>query len=642
VPVAGDADADGVCDDTDLCTGDDATGDADADGVCDDTDLCTGDDATGDADADGICDDTDLCAGDDATGDADADGVCDDTDLCAGDDATGDADADGVCDDTDLCTGDDATGDADADGICDDLDDCYGDNASGDTDADGICDDLDACDGPGALADNDYDDACGDADLCLGHDTTGDSDGDGICDDIVPCDDPVVAPGTDCTVPSPVPRNTCAGAPIHHEVRHTGYVACPDGSINRLWSSRGWLLPVTDSTHWVCDDVTCNAAPEGACPELIDAYGSFASCTFGCDEDADCQTGQACLPPGVSGFWPGHPIYGRGTCITASCSASDDCATGECGYDFSVILNCGLTRPHLMCRTPQDECRTWQDCAGGAYDYPCDPSHTGVRVCEYSDDSCGRPLVDAAGEGHTAPTVQRNDWCTHVEPDAPTDDVLAAHWRKIGLLEHASIASFARHMLELLHLGAPAHLIAEVAPAQADEVTHAELVFGLAARFGDGPVGPGALDVSQTMPRSEVHDIFDGLVLEGCIGETVSAAEAAICTGRCTDPATRSILRQIARDEARHAALAWKTAAWMQHRFPHLAGRLDALVADARKTTGPVVSHPRAADGLFSRSERQALRQRMLRDVIGAHLLTLPSPTTPVSTTSRVRDASTA
>jgi hypothetical protein len=34
--------------------------DADGDGVCDTSDLCTGDDATGDSDADGVCDDTDF------------------------------------------------------------------------------------------------------------------------------------------------------------------------------------------------------------------------------------------------------------------------------------------------------------------------------------------------------------------------------------------------------------------------------------------------------------------------------------------------------------------------------------------------------------------------------------------------------
>ncbi|MCB9682415.1 MAG: hypothetical protein H6733_13190 [Alphaproteobacteria bacterium] len=58
--TADDADADGVCDDLDLCDGDDATGDTDGDGICDDTDACLGDNATGDNDGDGICNDTDT------------------------------------------------------------------------------------------------------------------------------------------------------------------------------------------------------------------------------------------------------------------------------------------------------------------------------------------------------------------------------------------------------------------------------------------------------------------------------------------------------------------------------------------------------------------------------------------------------
>lgn len=50
-----------------------------------------------DADADGVCDLTDICQGDDASGDTDSDGVCDDVDLCEGDDSLGDEDNDGVC-----------------------------------------------------------------------------------------------------------------------------------------------------------------------------------------------------------------------------------------------------------------------------------------------------------------------------------------------------------------------------------------------------------------------------------------------------------------------------------------------------------------------------------------------------------------
>lgn len=123
-----------------------ACDDTDADGVCDETDVCEGDDAGGDSDGDGICDADDVCEGEDSSGDADGDGICDDGDLCEGDDAAGDADSDGICEDLDLCDGDDAAGDSDGDGVCEDLDLCQGDDATGDTDADGECDDVDADD----------------------------------------------------------------------------------------------------------------------------------------------------------------------------------------------------------------------------------------------------------------------------------------------------------------------------------------------------------------------------------------------------------------------------------------------------------------------------------------------------------------
>ena len=54
--------------------------------------------------------------------DDDGDDVCNEDDLCWGDDAQGDADNDGVCNDLDICEGDDATGDWNGDGTCDDLD----------------------------------------------------------------------------------------------------------------------------------------------------------------------------------------------------------------------------------------------------------------------------------------------------------------------------------------------------------------------------------------------------------------------------------------------------------------------------------------------------------------------------------------
>ncbi len=202
-----DTDGDGICDDNDLCFGDEATGDIDEDGVCDDSDICSGDDATGDTDLDGICDDNDECNGDDAIGDGDGDGVCDDidpcpvdnpddtdgdgvcddVDVCTGDDITGDADDDGYCDDLDACAGDDASGDTDGDAVCDDIDTCLGDDATGDTDGDDVCDDIDACNGDDASGNDDGDINCNDSDVCKGADESGDTDADTVCDDSEEC-----------------------------------------------------------------------------------------------------------------------------------------------------------------------------------------------------------------------------------------------------------------------------------------------------------------------------------------------------------------------------------------------------------------------------------------------------------------------
>ena len=144
-----DEDADGRCDELDLCLGDDLLGDEDGDGVCggcndrdDDgvcnsVDICEGDDALGDEDGDGVCG---LCADDDS------DGICNARDQCLGDDSAGDQDNDRICDDIDLCLGDNRTGDSDDDGTCDDADICFGDIAFGDMDEDGLCGDVDPCD----------------------------------------------------------------------------------------------------------------------------------------------------------------------------------------------------------------------------------------------------------------------------------------------------------------------------------------------------------------------------------------------------------------------------------------------------------------------------------------------------------------
>lgn len=693
----GDRDADRVCDDHDRCAGDDQAGDEDLDGVCDDVDLCAGVDATGDGDGDRICGDRDLCLGDDTTGDGDLDLICDDIDLCAGANARGDRDADGVCDDRDLCTGDDATGDADLDGLCADRDGCVGNNYVGDRDADGWCDDRDVCwnaddrllnldgdavcdvrdicQGDNTTLDWDFDHLCGDRDqchgddaagdadqdgvcddldgcaagevdldgdgfcqdLCAGHDLTGDRDADGLCDDVDPCDDTQVAPGTACDVPSPLPVNPCVGTPILVLGRNTGFVTCPDGTVNRLFDSSGWLLPDTENppnapswygfTHACTSDAECSARPNGACVPISNGYEGVQRCIWGCDSDQDCITGELCRPPGVGkdeygrarSFVAGSPDRGRGQCIAASCRSSSDCASGECGYSWT-LGSCNIGSERLACRSEaNDSCRTGAECE--AYtDYIASCQGTtftagrGGFQCSYVSIfqlSCGRPLLDGAGRARL-PALHRG--AGQHEGDAAR---AAEVWARICAMEHASVASFARHMLELMALGAPPELLAAAAAAQGDEVRHAALAAEVAASLGL-TVQPGPLALGGIAPHTTPDAVLDALVREGCVGETCSAAEAAWLAAEASDPAARAALRQIAEDEARHAALAWRTAAWIVARWPALRARFGAAIAAALASpAGPGEAEGLVAFGVCDAATRARVRADVARGVVG-------------------------
>ncbi len=158
-----------------------------------------------DEDEDGICDDDDLCAGEDDTIDEDEDGVPDCADSCPGDPDNTDTDGDTICDSADVCPAGDDRADEDDDGIPNACDDCPSDNPN-DSDGDGVCDSADLCAGEDDSVDVDEDgtpDGCDDSvEICT---DDRDNDGDGIvdCEDTDcarhsacgPCDAPVVIDG---------------------------------------------------------------------------------------------------------------------------------------------------------------------------------------------------------------------------------------------------------------------------------------------------------------------------------------------------------------------------------------------------------------------------------------------------------------
>lgn len=432
-----------------------------------------------------------------------------------------------------------------------------------------------------------------------------------------------------------VPCQGEAGVPIYQATgAASGYERCPDGTIHR--SQKTTLdtnIPIaecdgTEEVQHCTTDADCTAGPYGRCTsgEETDwyAYTSLTNCecTYACATDDDCGSGQVCAPPDADEL--GLP-YSH--CITATCTVDSDCGSGECGIS-SYNDGCGWTVT-ATCRSGKDECRVDDDCpdegqcAAGYDDGDNDPS---IYSCMNIDCAIGRPF-HVEGVQRSAPARARADWSTgELDVSTLSDDQrarLGAHWLEVAAMEHASVASFAAFTFQLLALGAPADLLRDTQQAALDEVEHARLAYGLASACLGEPLGPGPLDLHGAAPSYGLTEVVRGLVREGCVGETVGAAEAAEAARRCVDPHLRAVLERIAADEARHAALAWRSLRWLlQSGGPELRTRVHDAVAEAsRELLAPGAGTDRAGLGrlgVLDHASRRELRREVLARVVGA------------------------
>ena len=153
-------------------------------------------------------------------------------------------------------------------------------------------------------------------------------------------------------------------------------------------------------------------------------------------------------------------------------------------------------------------------------------------------------------------------------PNTSNDHEIGLRWIGSAESEHASIASFARHTLQLLSLNVPAEILLSSQNAAIDEVRHTETSYGVANAVLKTAISPDVLDIQHGLKHLSFEEIVKSIIQEGCIQETLSAIEVNLAANLAGHSWLRQVMLQIATEEANHAQLAWDTIQWLNERYP--------------------------------------------------------------------------
>jgi hypothetical protein len=331
-----------------------------------------------------------------------------------------------------------------------------------------------------------------------------------------------------------------------------------------------------------------------------------------------------------------------------------------CVVDAASVVDAGDDAGiHTRCFTPEGSCATAKQVEDGVYfsqmcNQPrilavlCGPTVIGSKCCYEVDQSgpiigcyVGRAfLVD---EGLVkAELGQGAGWRAGGAPSVAdlgdaTREALAKGWVLDGLFEHASVASFARFSMQMLAAGAPADLVRDAHAAASDEVRHAELCFALASAYAGTALKPERLPMPPALAiESDLAVMVVESVVEGCIGETLAAAQAEESLARATDPAVVAALESTLEDEIRHAELAWRFVRWA---IDAGGERVRAAVAHAfasfRAPDPPLQSYAGvdlaafAAHGRLTATDARAVALRAITEVVQPCACALLAPREP-------------
>jgi len=168
---------------------------------------------------------------------------------------------------------------------------------------------------------------------------------------------------------------------------------------------------------------------------------------------------------------------------------------------------------------------------------------------------------------------------------------VAAWLARAAHTEAASVLAFCRLRRELAAHGAPRRLCQRTLQAADEEVRHARSMARLAMAHG-GRTTRIVYEASHHI-RNLVDVAIENAV-EGCVNETFAALMAAHQANAAAYEPLRNALQPIAREEVRHAQLAWDIHAWALSRLTRSERRrIERALRDAadRLVSSSAIAH---------------------------------------------------
>ena len=200
------------------------------------------------------------------------------------------------------------------------------------------------------------------------------------------------------------------------------------------------------------------------------------------------------------------------------------------------------------------------------------------------------PLALACGASLTARVAARPACSTPLQHAGPCSVSTSPKWPawKPHRLTRSAI------YVASLSLMGTRHLIRAAERAARDEIRHARMTRALAHRYGSVALSPNV----EPRPVRDLIGMAIENAVEGCVREAFGALVACWQGRAAVDPVIRAAMARIARDETRHAALAFQVNGWLKGK---LDGPARARVAEARR---------QALDDSFGRSSEAPLALR--------------------------------